>query len=111
MADLAETLSTPPRLTIAEIGGFATLLRSALGAARSLTLATDQLAEADLTFVQLLVAAQRSAAAENRRLAVTAPEGGTLAHLLARCGIGRDAASGALVLDDARLATDFAPEG
>lgn len=108
MTNPTETFLVPHHVSVTEIAAVHSQLADALASAQTLTVVTEQLASADLSLVQLLVAAQRSAVQANRELLVTAPEGGTLALLLARCGLGLDAVPGSLIFTSDSPARNFA---
>ncbi len=62
-------------------------LKAALAAATSLTIDCSALTGADLSIVQLLVAAKTSAAAEGKTLRLVAPAGSALHTLLQQSGL------------------------
>lgn len=63
-------------------------LRAALAAGGGVELDCEGLEEVDLTFVQLVVAARKSAEAEGKRLVLGAPARGPLLAALEAAGIG-----------------------
>lgn len=64
------------------------LLQDSLSAHHAVRVDATDLAEADLSILQLLVAARKTAAATGRVLDIRAPEGGALRRLLAAHGLG-----------------------
>ena len=69
----------------------ATLLRQALADHHAITVVTDGLTSIDLTIVQLLVAARKSALAAGKTLTLRAPADGVLHRLLLQAGfVGAD---------------------
>jgi two-component system chemotaxis sensor kinase CheA len=77
-------LSGPLTLTQAE--GLHPEMLAALKRGGDLVLACDAEAEADVAFLQILAAAQRSAAALGRTIRFEAPPAGPLAVALTSCG-------------------------
>jgi ABC-type transporter Mla MlaB component len=73
-------------LTIAACEAAHLELARNLAAAGSVVIETDGDAEVDLSFVQLLIAAQRSAERAGRVVALAAPPAGGLAEALISCG-------------------------
>jgi two-component system chemotaxis sensor kinase CheA len=73
-------------LTIATAEATHARLREALGGASAITLDCSQASEIDVTFLQLMVSAQRSAARAGKTVHLAAPPGGALADALRRCG-------------------------
>jgi ABC-type transporter Mla MlaB component len=65
---------------------------------RDIIVEIDAEAEVDVAFLQLLLAAQRSAAASGRRIALQTPPSGGLATAIASCGFAPPA--GAVSLDE-----------
>jgi len=61
-------------------------LAAAFEKADEIIVGVDPDAETDLTFLQLLIAAERSAAARGKRVALRAPPTGALAEALRACG-------------------------
>lgn len=79
-------------------------LSRALDEADAVTLGVDPHSETDLTFLQLLIAFERSAAARGRRVALKAPPAGAFAKALRACGF-------AMAPDATSLGQIFAPQG
>ena len=74
-------------LTIATAEATHAKLREAFGGASAITLDCSQATEIDVTFLQLMVSAQRTAARDGKSVHLAAPPGGVLAEALRRCGI------------------------
>lgn len=74
-------------LGIRDAGATLEKLKAALATATSLTIDCSALTGADLSTVQLLAAAKRTAAAEGKTLRLMAPAGGVLNTLLQQSGI------------------------
>ena len=73
-------------LTIATVEATHARLREALGGAGAVVLDCAQAREIDVTFLQLLVAAQRTAVRAGKSVRLAAPPSGALAEALRRCG-------------------------
>lgn len=73
--------------TIREAEDAVRLLREALGAHPSVILDCEEIEEADLTFLQLVIAGRRSARRDGKQLALTATARGPLLAALDRAGI------------------------
>jgi two-component system chemotaxis sensor kinase CheA len=73
-------------LTIATAEATHAKLIEALGGASPITLDCSQASEIDVTFLQLMVAAQRTAAGAGKTVRLAAAPGGVLADALRRCG-------------------------
>jgi two-component system chemotaxis sensor kinase CheA len=73
-------------LTIATVEATHAQLREALGGAGAIVLDCSQAREVDVTFLQLMVSAQRTAASAGRSVHLAAPPSGVLAEALRRCG-------------------------
>lgn len=73
-------------LTIATVEATHARLREALGGANAIVLDGSQIREIDVTFLQLLVSAQRTAARAGKSVHLAAPPSGVLAEALRRCG-------------------------
>ena len=74
--------------TIREAADTAELLRDAVAKGEDLTLDCTGITEADLSFVQLVIAAQKSLAAKGHSVALSAPAQGALLAVLDKLGIG-----------------------
>ena len=95
-------LSDP--LTVAVCETLQAEMAAALDQADTIVLGVDPEAEIDLTFLQLLIAADRSATARGKRIELQAPPAGAFAKALRACGFA--AAPGATSLGQI-----FAPQG
>lgn len=73
--------------TIREAEGTLLALRDALAAEQSVTLDCEAVEEADLAFLQLILAARKSARQAGKSLALTAPAAGALLAALDSAGI------------------------
>lgn len=76
-------------LTIARAASLRETLLEALESARDVKLDCSAATNVDVTFLQLLVAAQRTAAARGVNLSIIAPEDGALAQALPRAGMSQ----------------------
>ena len=74
-------------MTIREADGVAKVLRQALEDQPEIILDCDQIEEADLTFLQLVIAARRSAGHVGKGFSLSAPPRGALLAALDRAGI------------------------
>lgn len=84
-------------LSIRDCPGLTADLLAAIGNSEVLLVDASGLVSADISILQLLIAAHRSAQALSKSVAIQAPEGGVLDGLLRRSGIG--AALNGLVWD------------
>jgi ABC-type transporter Mla MlaB component len=73
--------------TIRQAEALATRLKDALAEASCIEIDCGQLTEVDLAFIQLIIAARRSAEATGKSLTVNARAAGCLADTLAAAGI------------------------
>jgi ABC-type transporter Mla MlaB component len=73
--------------TVSTIEQAAAVLRQALAQAATVVVDCADLQEADLTFLQLLLSAQRSAVAAGKRFSMAAPASGVLAQALIDAGL------------------------
>ena len=73
-------------LTVAGCEGVKLEVAAALDEADLVELAVDPDAETDLTFLQLLIAAERTAAGRGKQVRLQAPPAGAFAQALAACG-------------------------
>jgi len=83
-------------LTIATAEATHAKLREAFGGASAITLDCSQASEIDVTFLQLMVSAQRTAARAGKTVRLAAPPDGVLAEALRRCGFPPAGAAAAL---------------
>jgi two-component system chemotaxis sensor kinase CheA len=97
-------LTLPGSLTVAVCETLQADLAAALDEADDIVVDVDPDAETDLSFLQLLVAAERSAHARGKRVALSAPPAGVFAEAIRVCGFA--AAPGAVSLSQI-----FAPQG
>lgn len=74
---------TPSIRTVAELRD---RLASQIGGQQSVVISADALKSIDVSTLQLLASAHRSAAASGKTIALEAPEGGVLAQALVRLG-------------------------
>jgi anti-anti-sigma regulatory factor len=86
----------PGKLTVATVEETHAKLREALAGDSAVTLDCSQASEIDVTFLQLLVSAQRSAARAGKTVRLTAPPSGALAEAMQRCGFPSAGATSAL---------------
>jgi len=83
-------------LTVAVCENLQAELSAALERADDIMLSLDPDAEVDLTFLQLLIAAERSATARGKRVALEAPPTGAFAEALTACGYAAASSSTSL---------------
>lgn len=88
----AAAFKIPAKVGLTDIDGLHRELMEALGSASGLALYLDALEEADLSFVQLVVAAGASARRDGKELFVSPPNA-VLRNLLERGGFLREEAS------------------
>ncbi|MGQ9370635.1 STAS domain-containing protein [Azospirillum sp. A39] len=81
------TLRFAGALTIRDVEVHHARLTAALRDHGAVTVDAADATEVDAAFLQLLIAARRSARAEGRGFALAAPAGGALLEALLRCGI------------------------
>ena len=94
MSDIEQICVTlTGEITIAGIGAAHAEMMAALSAPGSVVVDISGVTEADLTFVQLLEAARRSAAEADRTLSLTQPAGPAVKEILQRGGFLDDADS------------------
>lgn len=86
MPCLPQSLSLSGALTLARCEEHQADLRAALDKGEGVELVVSAQDEPDLAFVQLLVAAQRSAAARGQTFRFASPPTGPLAEALRSCG-------------------------
>lgn len=84
-AGAGEILLSGP-LTIRHVGDIREVLLASLAAHRTLTLTLPADAEADISFVQLVLAAQASARAGGKEIRLKEPPSGPLLEVLTRGG-------------------------
>ena len=84
---MAFTVKFSGSQTINEAEAVARLLRDALSDHACVILDCEEIEEADLTFLQLVIAGRRSAQRDGRQLALTATARGPLLAALDRAGI------------------------
>ena len=87
-----EALQAPQSVTIRDAGDFAARMREACAAGEDLALDCAALAEVDLSFLQIVVAARAELGAAGRTLSLAVPDEGPLAALLQRAGFVPDPA-------------------
>ena len=87
MSSTEPPISLSGPLTVAACEALHGELAQALARADDVVVALDSQAEVDLTFLQLLVAATRSAQAQGKRIALAAPPAGAFADALRICGL------------------------
>jgi ABC-type transporter Mla MlaB component len=85
--DVSSTVECGDNLTIAQAQSLCAAITKALSANAAVKIECSEATEVDLTFIQLLVSAQRSAEAQHKHLEIAAPVGGALAIVLERLGI------------------------
>jgi anti-anti-sigma regulatory factor len=73
-------------LGLREAAGLATALLAAIEAHRSVTIATGELTEMDVSILQILVSAHKSAARAGKTLTIGTPPDGALHRTLVRAG-------------------------
>jgi anti-anti-sigma regulatory factor len=83
-------------LTIATVEATHARLREALGGASAIVIDCSQAREIDVTFLQLMVSAQRAAARAGKSVRLAAPPDGVLAEALRRCGMAPAGTAAAL---------------
>jgi anti-anti-sigma regulatory factor len=92
--DSAHMLSISGDAGLRNVQDIAGLLRQALDKHSTITVATDDLTSIDVTILQLLVAARKSALASGKTLTLRAPPDGVLHRLLVQTGfVGTDGKS------------------
>ena len=92
--DSAHTLKISGDAGLRNVQDVAGLLRQALDSHSSITVATEDLTSIDVTILQLLVAARKSAQASGKILTLRAPPDGVLHRLLVQTGfVGTDGKS------------------
>ena len=92
--DSAHTLKISGDAGLRNVQDIAGLLRQALEKHSAVTVATDGLTSIDITILQLLVAARKSALASGKTLTLRAPSNGVLHRLLVQTGfVGTDGKS------------------
>jgi len=83
---VAGELPLPGPLTIRTISAVREMLQASLASHQSIILNIPADAEADISFVQLVLAAQASAKAAGKRIGLKAPPSGALLDVLTRGG-------------------------
>lgn len=74
-------------LTISQAFSFLPAISSAVSRYRSITIDCSDAADVDVTFIQTLISARRTAEAQGKHFELTAPADGVLAATLARLGM------------------------
>ena len=87
-----QSVQAPQSVTIRDAGDFVLHMRDACTGDADIALDCAALADVDLSFLQIVVAARAELAASGRTLSLTAPEDGPLATLLQRAGFAVDPA-------------------
>lgn len=87
---MAFTVRLPATQTIREAEATAQTLRDALGSQDDVLLDCEEIEEADLTFLQLIIAARKSAVARGKSFGLTATARGPLLAALDCAGIRPD---------------------
>lgn len=80
-------LQLEPVQTLRTIDAAATALRDLLGQHSHVEIDCSAVSEADLTLVQLLLSARKTAEHDGKRLTLAAPASGALLDALARAGV------------------------
>jgi hypothetical protein len=87
-----QSVQAPQSVTIRDAGEFALRMRDACAGDADIAVDCAALADIDLSFLQIVVAARAELAASGRTLSLTAPDDGPLAALLQRAGFADDPA-------------------
>jgi anti-anti-sigma regulatory factor len=80
--------SLPAVVTVDGIAEIRDAVLALLGTAAEVTLDCAAVEHADMSLIQVLLAAQRSADRDGRSLRIVAPEAGTVATMMHRAGLG-----------------------
>lgn len=97
--DNTNTLRLAPSLALRENGAFVSALKAALAGPAALVIDTSDLKSADLSLLQLLVAAHRSARTLGLALTILVPAGGAMEELMARYGLSPQGGGPAQIAD------------
>ncbi|MHB8887165.1 MAG: STAS domain-containing protein, partial [Methylovirgula sp.] len=92
------TIECAGNLTIASAKETRTTISTALYNSNSVVIDCSSATDVDITFIQLLISTQRTAAAMEKDVSLVAPVDGALAAALARTGLALSNLSGASVM-------------